>query len=146
MKRFIKKITIYFSLLIVLGLSLQFIVDSGLQKCNVGNFREWNKILHGKIKSDIIVLGSSRALVQYDPVVIEDSTGLPCYNFGISGGRFVMQNAKWELYLKHNKPPRILIQNLDIIILLGEDHIFGKQQFYLIIFRIVNLLGSLYKK
>ena len=77
MKRFIKKITIYFSFFIVMGFPLQFIVDSGLQKCNVGNFREWNKIFHGKMKLDIIVLGSSRTLVQYDPEVIEDSTGLP---------------------------------------------------------------------
>ena len=68
------------------------------------------------------------------------------YLFTATNNDLYTQNDKWELYLKYNKPPKILIQNLDIIILLGEDHIFGKQQFYLIIFRIVNLLGSLYKK
>ncbi len=129
MRKFLVKISLYSIIILALSFALQFIVDNGLQNYNYGNYAEWNEIFKGRINPDIIVLGSSRALVQYDSKIIENYTRLSCYNFGTSGGRFVMQNAKWELYLSHNKPPRILIQDLDIIMLLKEDYIFGKAQF-----------------
>lgn len=108
---------------------VQYIVDTGLQKNKNGNYEQWNKIFSGDLNSDIIVLGSSRALVHYDPRIIENYTGFTCYNFGISGGGFLMQNAKWESYLEYNKPPLIAVQNVDLDMLLKDDEIFGKSQF-----------------
>jgi hypothetical protein len=129
MKKFLTKILIYGIITCFICFLLQLLADKGLQSYKYDNYGEWNKIFNGTINSNIIVLGSSRALVQYDPKIIEEFSGLSCYNFGISGGRFILQNAKWETYLGHNDPATVVIQNVDILMLLKEKYIFGKEQF-----------------
>jgi hypothetical protein len=129
MKRFLFKTTIYLILLLGICSLIQYLVDSGLHKYNVGNYGVWNEIFAGKINSDIIIQGSSRALVQFDPKIIEKNTGFSCYNLGISGGKFISQKAKWDSYIANNKLPKILIQNVDVGSLIKEDHIFNKVQY-----------------
>lgn len=94
----------------VIFLLLYFIIISG--------FREYPGVLHnvfsGEINSKILVTGSSRAFVHYDPDVIEKVTGKTCFNIGLDGTSLRLQLAVLRAFLKNNRKPDIIIQNLDI--------------------------------
>lgn len=129
MKLFISRIFTYSIVILGISLYVQYFIDTGLQKYKHEDYGIWNKIFQGKINADIIVQGSSRSLVQFDPAIIEQNTGLTCFNLGTSGGRFLMQKAKWDSYILYNKPPKILIQNVDIMVMRKEWFIFNKAQY-----------------
>ena len=90
MKRYII-IFILFSMIIItvdriVGTFLRHSYDT----THYGAIGRKNLILDS-VCSDIIVLGSSRALHHYVPQIIEDSTGMSCYNCG-QGGQGIIYN------------------------------------------------------
>src|SRR5262249_23929136 len=87
---------------------------SGLRRINTSNFGVSNRIVDGKVNADIVISGSSRALVHYDPRIIEEQTGLTAFNIGLNASRIDMQLARLKTYLRHNKRPSLLIHNLDL--------------------------------
>jgi hypothetical protein len=113
----------------VISYGVQYITDTGLRKYNDDIYGSWNKIVQGKINAEVIILGSSRAYVQYDPKVITNVTGLSCFNLSVNGGKILAQSAKYQSYLEHNIPPKILIQNIELMYLRKDDYIFQKEQF-----------------
>lgn len=129
MKKFLINLLIY--IIVILGIceAVQYVIDSGLQKYNNNLYCNWNRLFKGEINSDIIILGSSRAFVNYDPKVIEGITGHSCYNLGVNGGKMVMQSAKFESYIAHNTPPKVILQNIEIMYLRKEDYLYKKEQF-----------------
>jgi hypothetical protein len=128
MKKFLYKTLLYTFILAGFGFLLQFIVDEGLRHYDSLTYRDWNKIFQGKINSDIIILGSSRARGQYDPKIIENETGLKCYNLGVGAGKIAFEEARWESLLKYNSPPKFLIKNVDIFSSRFEKNIVFKEQ------------------
>ncbi len=103
---------IIFSLLI--AFFIQYLADSGLKKMDNSIYADWNKILGGQLNSDLIILGSSRGYVSYDPRIIEKTTGLSSYNLSINAGSYNLQSLKFESYLNKNKHPLVIIQNIDL--------------------------------
>lgn len=57
--------------------------------------------------SDIVIMGSSRAVHHYVPSIISDSLGLSCYNLGHDGKNIYYQYAGLNLLLNH--PPKVII-------------------------------------
>ena len=92
-------------------------------------YGDWNKIFKGKINSDIIILGSSRAKVQIDPEIIESITGLSCHNFGIMAARVFLEKSILKAFLNHNSSPKFIIKNIDPFSLIKEDNIVNKETF-----------------
>lgn len=129
MKRFIFNISSFFIILLISLYCLQFVVDEGLKKQENNTYKDWNLIFSNKINSDIIILGSSRAWVHYNPKIIEDITNLSCYNLGIDGGMLLMQYSKWESFINNNKLPKIVVLNVDVWSLGKRNDLFVKQQF-----------------
>lgn len=39
---------------------IQYIADSGLKKIKNSIYEDWNKVLHGSVNSELLILGSSR--------------------------------------------------------------------------------------
>ncbi len=103
---------IIFSFLI--AFFIQYLADSGLKKMNNSIYDDWNKILGGKLNSDLVILGSSRGCVSYDPRIIEKTTGLSSYNLSINAGSYNLQGLKFESYLNKNRHPKVIIQNIDL--------------------------------
>ena len=129
MKQFLINITIFFLSLLIVLYTLSFFVDSGLKNLKSIQYHDWNLLFDGKINADIIILGSSRAIFHYDPKIIETKTNMSCYNLGIDGARIQIQKTRWKSYLKYNKKPQIIIQNIDLPTLEQRTDIYNKEQF-----------------
>ncbi len=107
---FIKRTLFFGVLLLILSLSLDILITNGLKKSQTFHFVDWNNIYNSKINSDIIISGNSKAWHHISPKILDSILDAKSYNLGIDGYDFVMQNAKANVYLNHNKKPRLLIQ------------------------------------
>lgn len=131
MKKFILKI-LFFALPIILsGYYLDKLISQNLKKSNSYAEKEyptWNDILEGKLKADILIHGSSRAWVHFDPKIIEDSLKLSTYNLGIDGHTFTMQYLRHLLALKNNTKPKLIIHSVDVSS-IQKDILYNPDQF-----------------
>lgn len=62
------------------------------------------------MNADLIINGSSKALVQISPKIIDSVLNLNSYNLGMDGTGFIPQKMQYDLYLKYNKKPEIVVQ------------------------------------
>ena len=108
------RIVCFFCLIVALAFALNTVICSGLRQIKTSRFGVSNKIVEGKINTDIVVSGSSRALSHYDPRIIQERTGKTVFNIGLNGSQTDMQLARLKTYLQHNKKPSLLIFNLDL--------------------------------
>ena len=111
------------------ALFIQYLADSGLKKTNDNIYGDWNKILGGQLNSDLVILGSSRGYVSYDPRIIQKTTGLSSFNLSINAGAYNLQGLKFESYLVKNRHPTVIIQNIDLTHFSKSNHIPEEFQF-----------------
>ena len=113
MKRFINKIlswcATFFIVLVILDVSLSRLIQTSRQK----EYASWNDIVHGKSSADVIVMGNSRALVQFSPQVLDTVLRKETYNIGIDGSAINRQINKYHAYRHFNKKPSVILQNVD---------------------------------
>lgn len=113
MKRFLLRIVLLsLSLLILLRL-ITYITDKGLAASEYENFKEWTAIASGKIDADLIVQGTSRAWWQYDTHLLDTILNTRSYNFGMDATAFNIQYIRYQLFMKNNPYPKMIIQNVD---------------------------------
>ena len=132
MKKFLIKILCFFGPLILLAFPLDVFISSNLKKSNKYAEKEyptWNAILDGKVDSDILIFGSSRAWVHIDPTIICDSLKLTTYNLGIDGHNFWLQYLRYQQVLKHNRRPKLIILSLDYFTLKKNKDLYNSGQF-----------------
>lgn len=113
------KVFIKYVLIIVIGtntinLLLGKLVDKGLVSGTHTYFEEWNQIVSGDINAEVIILGSSRGKVSYDPEVFTKGLQLETFNLSFDAAPHNLQIDKFNTYLSYNKKPKILIQNIDL--------------------------------
>jgi hypothetical protein len=97
----------------VLGVGLDRFLTFSLRRLDHGDFGVWNRIVQGRIDADIVVNGSSRALTHYDPRVLEPMLQRRVFNIGLNGSQTDMQLARLKTYLRYNRKPALVVQNLD---------------------------------
>jgi hypothetical protein len=85
----------------------------GMHKIRTGPFGAFNRVDRGEVNTDIVVLGSSRAALHYDPDAIRHLTGLSAFNLGRIGSRSEVYAGILGHYLHHNRPPRLILLNAD---------------------------------
>jgi hypothetical protein len=113
-RKTILRLAAFVALLAVEALLLHWIVDSGLRRIRTGDFGVWNRLVDGELNADILISGSSRALVHYDAALLQARTGRTAFNIGLNGSQTDMQLARLRTYLAHNRKPAILLHNLDL--------------------------------
>jgi hypothetical protein len=86
--------------------------------------------MNGQVDADIIIHGSSRAAVQFDPRIFEKELGLKTYNLGIDAFGFHMQYCRHRLLLENNKKPSTIIQVLDYSVFDKAEQLYYPEQFY----------------
>ncbi len=94
-----------------------------------GEVQTWKDIYDQNITADLLIYGSSRAWVQINPQIIEDSLHLTSYNLGIDGHNFWLQYLRHKEFLHFNKKPRHIIVSLDVFTLQKKKDLFNYQQF-----------------
>lgn len=107
------KIVLFFSFIIALSFGVHAFINHGLRKIPVSKFGAFATFMEGNANAQVVINGSSRALNHYDPRVIQDITGKTAFNIGMNASQIDFQLAILKAYLKHNKKPEIVIQNLD---------------------------------
>ena len=98
MKKFIKYFLLFISPLVLLSYFIDVFISNNLKESN--NFAQkeystWNAIIEGKVNSDILIYGSSRAWVHFNSTMMSNRLQIPTYNLGIDGHGF------WLQYLRH---------------------------------------------
>jgi hypothetical protein len=114
---------------LMLALALQSALLLGLKHYGEGNLGIMNRVMRGHIDADILISGSSRAMFHYDPRIIEAETNLKSFNIGRNGTKLHEQLELLQLYLRRNKPPAYLIQNLDMMSFEKNDEITDPKQY-----------------
>jgi hypothetical protein len=107
------RVAMFLLLSLVMLVITDYLVDSGLRHIKTSSFGVFNRIVNGQINTGIIISGSSRALNNFDPRIIQESTGVSAFNIGINGSQTDMQAAVLKTYLRHNTKPALVVQSLD---------------------------------
>jgi|GEM_PF-2553039 len=111
MKNRLLHILLFLIILIItdqlIGTAISFFSQKQIRDNRIG------LLLDGQINSDIIIVGSSRALNNYNPEIISDATGRSCYNFGLSGSNILYHEAIINLMIHQNKKPSLIIYSVD---------------------------------
>lgn len=112
------RICIYIVKILIISYSIALIIQSlsdyGLKNSEDNIFSHWKSILKGKIDSEIIILGSSRGVVSYDPKIFSKQTELTTFNLSFDAAPYNLQRIKLEAYLEKNAVPKVIIQNVDM--------------------------------
>lgn len=103
----------FFLLLGLLMVATDQAIRFGIRRIKTSDIGAFNRVMSGKVNSQIVIAGSSRALVHYDPEIIQKTTGRTAFNIGRNGSHIDMQIAVVKAYLEHNTRPDLLVFNLD---------------------------------
>lgn len=112
MKRFITRLLIFCLAPMAGLLALGYVVDAGLHKSRHFYYAEWNDLYDGKINADLIIQGTSRAWVHFSPQMLDSAFGINSYNLGMDAAPFDMQYERFKIYLRHNKKPKYILQEV----------------------------------
>lgn len=114
MKRFFKSLLLLLGILSVVNVVLDFGFSRYLNHYPKLMYNAWNNIIHDSIDADLLVMGSSRAWVQYDPHIMDSLLSVNSYNLGLNGSHVKRQIIKYEVYQHYQKrQPLFLIINFD---------------------------------
>lgn len=129
MFKFITKVILLGIIFLITLFIINFITTEGLKKNTSNVYDVWNKIYKGEINSKLIINGSSIAEVQISPQIIDSTLSTTSYNFGMSGYSFLMQKARYDVFLEHNKQPDIIIQIVGDGTFCKKEGLFQLSQF-----------------
>lgn len=128
MKKFLFKGFIFLSISVGIAYLLDYMIQEGLKTSNYREVTKWNEVIEGGIDAQILILGSSRALVHFDCEYIQKITGKTCYNLGFDGTTYPLQKLMLELYLSENKIPEKIIWSLDYNTFSEDPDFYGFEQ------------------
>ena len=128
----------------LVGYGLEAVLDYGLNNLSGSVYEEWKDIVDVKINADIVVMGSSRGLVSYNSMMIEEQLGNESYNLSFDAASYNLQQSKLDGYLLSNKMPSIIIQNVDFAHFSKSTVIPFESQFFTTINS--NQVSKIYKE
>jgi hypothetical protein len=112
-RRSVWRILVFLALVATVLTALDQLIDGGLRRITTAKYGSLNRIMAGRVGTEIIISGSSRAAFHYDSRKISEITGRSTYNIGMIGARIDVQLGLLKAYLKHNRPPRVVLLNLE---------------------------------
>ena len=118
--------------MLAMAFALDVLISHYLQQSKTyaaGEYATWNDVYEGNVNSEIVISGSSRAVVQIDPAIIQNQLGKTCYNLGVDGNNIWLEYFRHQQFLEHNVKPSLIIHSLDIFMLSDSTEIFNSEQF-----------------
>ena len=130
MKKFIINIVFFACFIIAFLVCFDIIVSFQLRKSD-GVVRNivWKEIFTGKLQSEVVIMGSSRAWAQYNPIILDSILQTDSYNLGIDGRGINTQILRYNTYRRLNVKPKLIIQNIDMMT-IDKDNAFNREQFF----------------
>ena len=120
MKRFVLKVLLFFVVIATVDQVFGFAMANVLRHTYKGDWGRNNFILN-EVESDVIILGSSRAIHHYKPQIIADSLGLSCYNCGEDGMGIFLMWARYQAVRERYKPRLIIYEVIPEYDLLANN-------------------------
>jgi len=130
MKIFLIKFLFFLIPLLFISFLGDYVITKQLLKSKDKNFVVWNDLVFGRIHSEILIYGTSRARAHINTKILEDSFHLSTYNLGIDGYTFDMEYCRHKLVMKYNRKPKYIIQTLDYHMLGKIENLYQYEQFY----------------
>lgn len=131
MKRFLQVILIVLSVLIIVSIPFDYAFSNYLTHSKARKYVGWNDIIYDSVNADLLVLGSSRAWVQYDTHIMDSILSTNSYNLGIDGSALNRQMLKYRIYEHYQKQhPKAVIINVDYMSTLGNTIGYEREQFF----------------
>lgn len=129
MKKFIANVFVFLIVILCFCFLSDYLITKGLKKSESFYFVDWNNMYRGNINADLIINGNSKAYHHVSPKILDSLLSINTYNLGIDGYGFVMQKAKYDIYSKYNKAPKIILHIVGAQILDKRDNLYQKQKF-----------------
>ncbi|RED48375.1 hypothetical protein [Seonamhaeicola aphaedonensis] len=129
---FVKKLIQFLLVLLVLSIAADFIVSNRIKKSNSyanGEIQIWKDILSGNVNDNLLIYGSSRAMVHFNSKLIQEHLKTSTYNMGIDGHNFWLQYLRHKKILKHNKIPKYIILSVGDFTLAKREDLYNSEQF-----------------
>lgn len=134
MSKFLKTLVIFTLVLSTLAYLIDTMISKGLRKTDLRIYQAWNDIYASNIKSDALILGSSRAWCQYNPKILDSIVGLDFYNLGIDGHKIDYQLIRYNTYRRFYPKPRLIIHNVEFSTLGLTNDGYEREQFFPFVF------------
>lgn len=129
MKKFILNSACFLSIILGIAIFLDFWISKKLQNNTARIFSTWNYVYHNTNYNELIINGSSRAWVQYDPRILDNVLKINTYNLGTDNGMINRQIIRYDKYCEFHKSPAFLIQNIDYFTMTSV-YGYEVEQFY----------------
>ncbi|MDR1744015.1 MAG: hypothetical protein LBR48_09400 [Dysgonamonadaceae bacterium] len=129
MKKFLITFTLFSLGLLGLAFLEDAIITRDLKQSNISTLIGWNDIFSGKLEKDVVIMGSSRASVQYNPQILDSALNCRSYNLGIAGNPINWEILKYDTYRRYNSKPKAIIQNIDCFDMYYTEASYEKRQF-----------------
>lgn len=129
MKRFIRTILLMLGIIVAVSLVLDAYVTYRLQYSRQRKYVVWSDIIQKQIDADLLILGNSRAWVQYDPAIIDNVSSTNSYILGFDGSPLNRQIIKYDIYRHYQIKPMCIVVNIDLFSLTWRDG-YEREQFF----------------
>ncbi len=129
LKNSLIKVSLFAGIVLLFSVSLHYFLDAQMKQLRYDDAGVWNQISQGGIDADVLIMGSSRAATHIDPAHISETANKSCFNLGMMGHNFYIENARYYYYLQHNRAPQIIILSLDYESLQRRSDLFNHTQF-----------------
>lgn len=118
MKKFIANIFIFLIIVTMVDFLVGRTCETLIAHAIGGDTKRSSTIIDD-VSDDILIFGSSRACSHYDPLIIQDSLHMSCYNVGREGtGSIIFNYGQYKLMSSRYKPKYIIYElmlNLDLL-------------------------------
>ena len=85
MKKFLRQ-TLFFAFgLLLLAVAFDVLLTAKVLRSRTSPFATWNDLYQRNIEADVLVMGSSRAFVQFNPAIFDTVLHTNSYNLGMNG-------------------------------------------------------------
>lgn len=124
MIKYIIRILLFFVIIVLIDICFGKAFDYMVSHSKGGDTKATCDLLM-KDQYDIIIMGSSRATHHYIPSIIEEATGMTCYNAGADGNGIILMYGRYKLITNRYNPKVILYDvepAFDIIEYAEDDH------------------------
>lgn len=129
MKPFLRRLLLFAAVLMVVAVGLDSLLKTGLRARRTFTLGVWNRVVNGELNAEVLFTGSSRALMHFDAASIGARIGRSAWNIGMDGNQLNHQLPWLITYLKYNRRPALVVQNVDLISLVPDSDIFFPSQY-----------------
>lgn len=113
MKKFLINLGVFVILGYIVALCCDIMISRGLRKMEEYRFQPWNEMMNGGMEHDLLIMGNSRGLSHFNPIILDSLLGVSSYCLGIGGYPLNAHILKYEMYAQNNKKPKNIIYDVD---------------------------------